>query len=213
MTISDISKLYIPKEFGSDDENEETDSINFVFRQLDNTTHTTWGASKFIIFFDENPDEIVKIPFNGVYTLDDEERIIGFDKYINTDYCSIEAKVYEDAVDYGLSQFFAETRFGGYTESGTPYYISEKVYTMWTYDRDKKDHYSEKSFKKATQTAESTELPAVWLAWAYEYYGDTAVQDLLDFILIEGIGDLHSDNIGYREDGSPVLLDYSNFLE
>ena len=39
------------------------------------------------------------------------------------------------------------------------------------------------------------------------------VDKLVKFILDENIRDLHSDNIGFREDGSPVILDYSSYDE
>ena len=52
-----------------------------------------------------------------------------------------------------------------------------------------------------------------WLARAIEYYGEAAVNDLLAFIELEGINDFHTENIGFREDGSPVILDYSGYRE
>ena len=33
----------------------------------------------------------------------------------------------------------------------------------------------------------------------------------MNFIKTEEISDLHNNNIGYRPDGSPVLIDYSGF--
>ena len=52
MTVKDILNLVIPENFGSDEDGEETSSIEDVYDQLDNSVQTTYGASKFIIFID-----------------------------------------------------------------------------------------------------------------------------------------------------------------
>lgn len=215
MKITDVAKLDIPFEFGCDDDCMETVEMDMVFEQLDDTVETKWGASKFVILSDDWKD-VVKIPFNGGFwwEQDDEDEDGGkyiFNEFITKDYCAEEAAIYADAVKHGVAQFFAKTVYGGMTNDGiTPYYISERVCNF--YDKcDKCKIASKDSLEKAKKA--KSEICFEWLAMAYEWYGEDAVNALLKFIELEEIGDFHSGNVGFRADGSPVILDYSGFHE
>lgn len=213
MRIEDVKDLIIPAQFGADEDNCETYAMEEVYDQLDETVETAYGASKFVIFF-EGLNEIVKIPFNGsfFYPYDDETGEYlnkeVFDPYYTEDYCEVEAAIYKDAEYAGLEMFFAATRYAGKTASGTPYYISDRVNTHGSYKRG-----SEDSRKKAEKLFHNSccALSAAFLEAAIECYGEEATRKLLDFIEDEEISDLHSANVGVREDGSPVILDYSSF--
>lgn len=211
MTIEDIFNLNINPEFGADDYNNETDVIEEVCDQITNVDpncEMTYGASKFVIFLNER--EVVKIPFNGCYYNDDEEDSV-FDYYNNTDYCSIEERIYEDAVSARIEMFFAGTHYAGQTKSGKAVYISERVYPYNSEQRDNSPKPSADSLKKAESF--DCSLSYDWLARAIEYYGEKLVQAFVQFIKDEEINDLHNGNIGVRADGAPVLLDYSGFME
>ena len=215
MTIADVAKLDIPFQFGCDDECMETSAIEDVYDQLDNSVETKYGASKFVILSD-NWNEVIKIPFNGSFDWeqDDDNEDGGeyhFNEFITKDYCALEAAIYADAVALGVADFFAGTKYAGMTNDGiTPYYVSERVYTF--YDKEGRKNSktaSEDSWNKAKKLKSA--LSKEWLALAIEWYGDAAVNDLLAFIDLENIYDLHSDNIGFRANGAPVVLDYSGF--
>ena len=215
MTVKDILNISFPVEFGSDEESEETDSIEDVYNQLDSTVQTAYGASKFVIFL--NDKEVVKVPFNGCFWYDDEEE--GgwrFDEFNNNDYCATEAAIYADAVALGVEKFFASTKYYGRTVEGTPIYLSERVYAFYENEEIRhKTTSSEYSNKKATEISEKYHkyFSAEWLAQAIEFYGVDAVIDLIAFIELEHINDFHCGNVGFRKDGSPVILDYSGFDE
>lgn len=215
MTIADVAKLNIPFQFGCDDECMETAEMDSVFEQLDDTVETKWGASKFVILSDDWR-EVVKIPFNGGFypEMDEDGEYLDdyrFDEFITKDYCAAEAAIYADAVALGVEKFFASTKYAGMTADGiTPYYISERVYTLYGNDIETKKP-SKDSVEKASKTR--SPLNYEWLAYAFEWYGEKAVNDLLAFIDLENISDLHSENVGFRADGSPVILDYSGFNE
>lgn len=203
MTLADISKLNIPLEFGCDFDTEETESIIKVYDQLDNTVTTTFGVSKFVIFL--NDSTVVKIPFNGHWDQCDNT----FKTFINQDYCAIEESVYADAVAAGVEIFFAQTMYGGKTAKFTPYYISERVYNFYSSNVNKVK-FSEDSLNKAKKT---NIIDTGWLAYAYEYYGEDLVKQLIIFLTENEISDLHNDNLGFRKNGEPVILDYSDFNE
>ena len=215
MIVNDILSLSFPAEFGSDEAGEETYSIEDVYDQLDSNVATAFGASKFVIFL--NDDEVVKVPFNGCFWYDDDaEGGMRFDEFNNNDYCATEAAVYADAVALGIEKFFASTKYYGSTVDHTPIYVAERVYTFFENNEVRsKTKSSEESIKKATEVKKESHIgfPSEWLAQAIEYYGIDAVMDLIAFIELEHIRDFHTGNVGFRKDGSPVILDYSGYEE
>ena len=210
---ANIFKLDIPADFGSDEYGDMTDDIREVIRQLNFDTCSNnydFGASKFVIFFDDN--EVIKIPFNGYfYKAEDDET----DKYytdfrpfeIIEDYCAEEERIYNLAVEAGVEMFFAKTQYIGSTVSDTPFYVSERVICNYT------PHPSQKSIDtlKDKYYSFQYEINRTWSAAAIEYYGEELFSKFVDFVEQNRISDLHGGNIGYRKDGAPVLLDYSGY--
>ena len=215
MLIEDVASLKIPYEFGCDEDTEETYGMIEVRNQLDDDVITKWGCSKFVLLFDEEPNFIVKIPFNGMYEFveanEDDYGRYEFIPFQTEDYCAIEASVYNDALVAGVAQFFTKTEFAGVTINNCPYYISEKAIDFNEYSRIKTP--SANSMEKAKSLRSQSELSSRWLALAIDTYGEDAVNQLLQFIKDNDIRDLHSANIGFRaEDGSPVIIDYSGYV-
>lgn len=216
MTVKDILNMTFPSEFGCDEDGEETYAIEDVYDQLHSSVQTAYGASKFVIFISE--EEVVKVPFNGCYWWDeDAEGGYRFDEFMTTDYCAVEAAIYADAVANGLGKFFASTKYAGMTIDRTPIYVSERVYTFYDNGRvrEKTDSFSENSREQAIKFKEKIDfnIHTEWLARAIEYYGAEMVDKLLQFIEEREINDFHTENIGFREDGSPCILDYSGYKE
>ena len=215
MTVKDVLNISFPTNFGCDEDGEETFSIEDIYAQLDTSVKTTYGVSKFVIFL--NDDEVVKIPFNGCFWYDHRaEGGYRFDEFNNNDYCATEAEIYADAVKLGVEKFFASTKYYGSTVEGTPIYVSERVYAFYENEEvRRKTTSSEYSNKKATEISEEYHryFSAEWLAKAIEFYGVDAVIDLMAFIELEQINDFHCGNVGFRKDGSPVILDYSGYDE
>ena len=50
-----------------------------------------------------------------------------------------------------------------------------------------------------------------WLGNAIDFYGENFVRKVMQFIDKIGVTDFHSGNLAYREDGSPVIIDYAGF--
>jgi hypothetical protein len=216
MTINDVLNMTFPSNFGSGEDDIETDCICEVEYNLSTKykVSTAYGASKFVIFLNEN--EVAKIPFTGSYSYGWNEETeetdydeIVFDEFCTKDYCAVEAAVYSDAVAAGVEQFFASTKFAGNTFiDKTPIYLSERVIPFDCLDNEQRS-CSDDSRDKARKL--HGRCPIEWTGLAIEYYGETAVKKLFDFIEKEGIDDLHRGNVGIRKDGSPCLLDYSGF--
>lgn len=215
MTVKDILNISFPAEFGSDEDAEETYAIEDVYCQLKSDVTTAYGASKFVIIL--NDDEVVKVPFNGSYWYDDEaEGGMRFDYFNNTDYCATELAVYNDAVALGVEKFFTSIKSCGYAKDGTPIYVAERVYTLYENDElINKTNATKDSIDKAEEIRKEYHkyFPQIWLEKAIEYYGEKAVIDLMAFIELEHINDFNTGNVGFRKDGSPVILDYSGYEE
>lgn len=211
MTIEDFKKLNVPVHFGATVDGEMSDAMNFVGEQLKEVETVNWGASKYVIFPCKK-DYVVKIPFNGEFsywydTKKDEEMTDFIKREI--DYCSIEASIYADAVVSGLDEFFAKTKYYGVTFNGTPFYISEKVIEFYA-GKEKSKNPSNESKQKAIKYIVN-DLNQDWIARAIEWYGEYKVKELIIFLVEEGVNDLHSNNLGFRKNGAPVILDYSGF--
>lgn len=215
MTIQDILNINIPLEFGCDEDGEYTSAIEEMYDQLDGSVNTTYGATKFVIFL--NDKEVVKIPFNGCFWWDYKEDGLVFCNFQYSDYCAMEEEMYNKAEEAGVEQFFVSTKYYGNAVSGVPVYVSERVYTFYDNDkvRERTNSFTENSMTKAKELKDRvyTRLHDEWIARAIEYYGYEAVEKLFDFIEEEDIRDLHTNNIGFREDGSPCILDYSSYYE
>lgn len=202
MKVSDAFNLRIIDYFGRIDH----DDVNFDFEQLDNEDETNWGVSKFVIFPADEPDKVIKIPFEGNWEWNEEiEENDWLPFEVIVDYCAEEEEVYSEAVDAGIECFFAETRFGGCTKDGTRFYVSERVIPY------SPTAASEDSTLKARKI--EAPLDSDWLANAIDFYGIDKVAKLVKFLDDRGLFDFHRGNLGMRKDGSPVLLDYSDFRE
>ena len=171
------------------------------------------GASKLAFLATEK--DVIKIPF--LY-----ERIPNWDddtfeyKPYHYNYCELEAEIYSKAKDEGLGMFFAGTEYIGSTKSGVPIYRSERVNVGYEACEYRDDRVSEDSYKKASRIRserKSYSISVYWLALAYEYYDENKVNQLVDFVKRERINDLHDGNVGFRDNGEPVLLDYSGYHE
>ena len=207
-SIYDVENMHIPAEFGVDDDGCDTDCIDFVIDQIDDSeVEYAYGATKFVLLFDK---EVVKIPFNGFYSWDDENGIEVFDEFqYISNYCETEASIYADAVAAGLEMFLASTKYAGRTSDGTPYYISERV-EPFNSDSSSIVKASEDSRNKAKNYWFAN---GEWVAQAIECYGEEKVKAFEEFAEDHSINDLHYGNVGYRQNGEPVILDYSGFHE
>jgi len=211
MTIADVLNLSIPENFGADDDSNVTPAMEEVYEQLDSSVRTAYGASKFVIFLNEK--EVVKIPFNGSYYYensndDDDESEPIFDSFCTEDYCAVEAEVYTHAVVAGVEKFFTKTEYVGVSASGTPIYVAERCERTYSYRTDGSS-CSKDSLTKAKNMNSS--LPSGFLGLCIDYAGEEAAIALNKFIEEEGIGDLHDGNLGFRANGFPVIIDYSDF--
>jgi|GEM_PF-6712186 hypothetical protein len=172
------------------------------------------GASKLVLFFDEFPQYIIKIPLFGCAEVDDdyldEDVTVSPDKlaYVEYEknYCEEEAYIYKKAKAKGIEEFFAKTEFL-ITIEGIDIYYSEKVVSASRYElqREKLDE------AKSLRDCYDVDLPSSYIAQMLVYTSVHKIKDLLSFIYEYSIWDLTGDNVFIDKEGHVQLVDYSSF--
>ena len=188
------------------------------------------GATKLVLIpCEEQEPYVIKIPFTKLYSDDayDEENDC-YGAYVDLegapfgygfDYCHAEEVLVARAKEFGIGDFFPETEI--YQANPFPVYIQEKCEVMYNH-RSKTRTPAE--IHQGTHNLEQNASPVQadwldtfadsWLLDAVEWYGETKLFQLFDFLTMYGISDFHSANYGYAVgDHRPVLIDFSGFNE
>lgn len=147
-----------------------------------------YGASK-LVFVDEDIDYVAKIPFCGL-----------------RDYCDLEVGNYNEiSFRYPTySHYFAECwRAGTITIEGVelPLYIMEKAEVDEFKVYEMSDNY-----RIENGGSDTSDLVLDCLAFTY----GNEVYDIMNIIDEMHINDLHSGNVGFKND-MPVFIDYSGY--
>lgn len=234
--ISDVcNSLLIPADFGID---EDGDDIYGVFDAVstdmkgvlaDDSYCLASGVTKLVII-PELCDFVFKVSFNGYYyqqyddnKLEDEdsyafEQFAGSGGSDSSDYCLAEYEKYQDLRAAGVSMFFAETEFAGVTKDGSRIFIQEKAYPRSHGNSSKKASQESKDRVKSMESHNELNLfdyiyDTDWWALALECYGEDALQALEEYIQKDDspLQDMHDENFGYRLDGTPCIIDFTDY--
>ena len=215
MTIKDLLNLVIPEHFGSDDYSEDTESIEQVYDQLDETVYTEKGATQFVILSD-SWDKVAKIPFNGEFYWNDDEDTYYWDPFYHN-YVERTNCYFNEAVEEGVDAIFAEVELFGTTKDGTPIYLQDKV-TVYNYAEDYDYHSSEDTKKRVLKLRQDIDegyywrqFEADWLASAIETYGEEFMKRLFCLFKKNRMLDWHTGNYGWNKYGDPIILDWAGF--
>lgn len=211
--IDYMTKVSIGAEFGIDECycDEDYDMICWARKTFDELGSMSifHGVSKLVLVLD-NYDKVIKLPFSGWWVNEVFE-----DFYYN--YCNLEVRNYGMLCDEGLEMFAAEVHLLCHTKDGTPVYTQEKVTPYEMCHNNDNCKPSEESYTKARSNSEyCSRLCSDWVAKAIDCYGEELTKKFIHYITEENrsIGaDLHTGNYGYRADGSPCLLDFSDFCD
>ncbi|NLE06100.1 MAG: hypothetical protein GX638_15040 [Crenarchaeota archaeon] len=179
---------------------------------LDNNTENLQffsGISKGVIYAPGMPQYVIKIPFLSNW---------------GEDYCRIEVAMYQEAKKENLERFFAASDFLMYYGADKlPVYIMEYMRVNGVYiDRSGKQILTQKSEdvgevksldfgSDEPPTGRSTGKCIHYLTEAYlsSILPEDDFKELVDFLEELSINDIHSNNVGFREDHSVGLIDYS----
>lgn len=232
----ELLNMYVPDEFGSNEYNEETSGIDEMFAQLPGDVITRWGATQFVIMTKDS-DKVAKIPFNGeefeveepYYDEDGNERFeynTGFD-YFRTNYCDLSYELYWEAKERGVERILAEIEYFGKSTNGVSIYLQEAVVPFDYVEGSSKYFKSDKEYEDSKgefyalcernrRTGANINwlmFPSDWMIAALDYYGECFMLSFLIFCREHGLNDFHDGNVGWRKNGSPVILDWAGFNE
>ena len=216
--------LPLPKNFGIDELYDEPNDL-LLFKnklhEVDKEAIIFFGLTKMVISSPQLNGVVIKIPFNGRYGSDDDEKPywIPFkwaDASDCSDYCLAEWEKYNKLKKYRLNCFVAKTFY--YKQiMGVRIFIQEQVIPL---DEFYKTPIipSKNSQKLAKQWWRESKIDVDpdWMANCLDLYGQAKVKKFLHYcedIDPDILEDVHSGNIGYRTNGTPVILDYSNYLD
>ncbi len=190
---------------------------------VDPDAKLTWGMSKMVI---DSPslDFVIKIPFNGYYSETyyedgDNDELEWCDFYEaptedGYDYCLVEFEKFKELSKRGLSLFVANTIF--YREiQNFRVFLQEKVNPVFYSGDGIPSKVSKKIALKWKKEKGYHAIDSTWIANCIDYYGAKKTEKFLNYCYNEDydiISDCHNGNYGYREDGSPALLDFSGFF-
>ena len=218
--ITELRKLWVPENFGvyecdcdilSPDTQRFQDEILDLARKMNIRVQIAYGVSQYVIIL---PDKtVIKIPFQGFYYGDPYEGEGEEDSFENFDnnYSEVAVNVYQDAIYKGISKMFSKIEKIGFFANGHPIYKQEYAESLFS----KEIKVKEDSLTRAKEIGDDRYLPfnTDWIALVIEKYGKEEVDDLMDFIEDEQLGDFHQGNYGFTAAGDPVVFDYSDFNE
>lgn len=213
------------------------DEIQEQILDIDGETEFKYGISKLVIIAPSLKNTVIKIPFKGFYDKYEDDGynkhkdIVYFDENLyeydfsafenartkdRTDYCAVEYEKYQKLKDLNFEIFVAETAFYTTLSNGIKIYIQEKAYSS----EDDPNWSSRKSTQRSHNLArhwsedEGITINTEWVGLCIDKYGEEITKKFLDYCNYKDpiiISDCHCGNIGYRMDGTPLIIDYSGF--
>lgn len=217
-----------PEHFGTNAYDIDNPPISYFNKfqdsiwEIDPDARIIFGTTKLVIVSPKvGEDVVIKIPFNGTFGKDGNwvpfRCAPDVSKEQKNNYCCSEYNKYNRLKNTNLNCFAAETTL--YECGDLTLYIQELIIPM-------ADAYSEQP--QPSTAAHETILkwwdngtcpipPNKWIENCLDFYG---VYKTLRFVCycsdidLDILEDFSTSNAGYRKsDGTPALLDYSNFLE
>ena len=199
-------------------ENDITEWSDFVYGyEYDYDGHDSFcgriedGASK-IVMIPMDKDYVIKIPFYGQ---EDEDEAIPFmgavspaiDTNESNDYCALEEVIYNEAVEWGIEDFFVPTVFIG-DVLGVPIYVQTRI------TNTRHMTAKENTFKYASIKGSNMLDPDIG-AQLVEFYALEHIEKLLQFFRVYDVNDVSNFRNGGFDPkfGRHVFWDYAGFRD
>ena len=221
-----LDKLFpLPEQFGVIvSEYDESEPINFyeiecAVKEIDPNAYINYGMSKLVIVSPKIGEVVIKIPFNGYYLEDEEtgelewcpfEWASGTDA---SDYCLTEYEKYERLQTYNLDCFVAKTIFYK-VRCGIRIFLQELVIPESESLCSPKASKNSKDLAKEWKDKGIFHIDSEWIANCLDKYGKSKVERFLHYcsnLDLDILEDVHRGNFGYRKNGEPCMLDFSNY--
>lgn len=229
----------LPHHFGACISNNGGEQPPFDYEEIldrakiiDPQIEIRFGISKLVIISTLLPYHVIKIPFNGMYEEeydDDSDSMvpIWYD-FIGSaavhdfsDYCLYEYEEYHSLKKQRLQCFVAKTIFYR-TFEDKRIFLQERAVCLDDIDSCStinvipKESNSMKIAKQLLKERKAKAVTTEWLAACIQWYGLKTVMKFFKYCLTENyhlLHDCHGGNYGYRLNGTPCLLDFSDFSD
>lgn len=220
----------LPDKFGTIDDCGDTDEdptgyddIYNAAIKIDKDIQIEYGITKLVITSPNFGGVVIKIPFNGYFVRYNQEEEdftwCGFCYAEGTDcsdYCLSEYEKYCQLKARGLSCFITKTVFFR-TICGVRVFLQE--YVIPENDDYEVREPSLKSLRLADKWRKERKfymIDSEWVANCLDKYGESKTEKFLNYCNTVDpsiLEDAHCGNYGYRPNGTPCILDFSNFLD
>lgn len=179
------------------------------------------GVTKIVLFYDDLPNWVIKIPILGNYIeeIDEYRDFSCSGTGSGNDYCLTEKEYTFDAINYGLENCFINTYYVCEI-NGVKFYCSpkiDKVYHDVFHYGDKKIYSKPDSFDQAKNLEYCCEnecyLDIEDLAFFIDAYGEAVAEKLIRFLYDWDIHDLHHGNLGFDKQGNIKIIDCSGWRD
>ena len=215
----------LPEQFGvvvSMDEPSEPININDIRNivyEIDPDAFVYFRMSKLVIFSNNIGDVVIKIPFNGYYLEDNDTGELDWTTFQwaagtdRSDYCLTEYEKYERLQAYDLECFVAKTIFYK-TKCGVRVFLQERVTPESELLNSPNASKNSKDLAEKWKDEGKFCIDSQWIATCLDKYGKSKVERFLYYcsnLDLDILEDVHSGNFGYRPNGEPCLIDYSNY--
>lgn len=198
--------------------------IRKAINAVDDSAHIFYGLSKLVITSNKIGDVVIKIPFNGNFVQyineDNEEEPLEWEPFFwapgsdRSDYCLAEFEKFKKLKKYGLDCFVAKTILYKVC-CGVRVFIQEKVTPMEDSCENHPSSQKSQDLVRQWRKEKKCFLSFDWVANCIDKYKQSKVERFLSYcenIDSDILEDMHDGNFGYRKNGTPVILDYSNFI-
>lgn len=203
---------------------KELDDIKKKILRVDPEVEVRFGMSKIVFISPNLKGVVIKIPFNGYFLKTEKDNDDSYEWYPfesapgtdSSDYCYTEYEKYLELKNIGLSQFVAETEYFKAIDE-VKIFVQEKVISSADNEYDYNASFNSKQIatewdKDNIFSFSDTE----WIANCIDKYGEEKTKNFLFYCTNEDTDiceDAHHHNYGYRANGTPAFLDYSNYLD
>lgn len=217
----------LPEEFGVQlFDNFDCEPIDFCrikhsISKVDSNAFIEFGMSKLVIISPNIGNVVIKIPFNGYFEEDPDTGEIFWNPFEGasgsdfSDYCLTEYEKFKDLKFYGLNCFVAKTLFYK-TIDGVRIFLQEKVVSKAESCGGPCASENSKKLANKWYKEGKFDIDPSWIANCLDRYGKSKVEKFLCYcsaIDFDILDDIHSGNFGYRDNGTPVILDFSNYCQ
>ena len=166
------------------------------------------GCSKIVLFFDEYPDIVVKIPFDGIRDVDYEKDFeVTNERHFIHNYCEEELDIWYEAIEANVEEVFAEEAYIGQYRNISLYAAECCAMNYW-YAVDEPSEDSKAKAKKITDGIYSEVNE--YIPTIIEQHGEEFAEKVFKFIEEFEIDDLHDGNVGFKN-GLFKFVDYSSY--